>query len=215
MNSAFEPLLPILFGVLFVSVIGLIIWAGAVQTRKARANLQAIADRLGLSVQEPAKKSIFAGSNTRVVGTFRGRPVQLYTYTTGSGKNRTTWCALSLQAGMPRDFSLKISGENLFTKAGRMLGIDDVTLGDPAFDEKLYVKTKQPDFVRAALIPEVRMRMVDAWKKHRGLGAFTVEGGEVKYAEMGNFANAKVCDRFPDMLEIAVDLAEIAAAWRE
>ena len=38
---------------------------------------------------------------------------------------------------------------------------------------------------------------------------------EVKYVEQGTFANAKLCDRFPDMLAIAVDLAEIAEAWRD
>lgn len=211
---ALESILPVLVPVVMIGMFALIIRAAVMQTRKAQANLKALADRLGLTVQEPVKKGIFASSQSRVVGTFRNRPVQIYTYSTGSGKNRTTWCALSLQASVPAEFSLKVSGENLFTKAGRMLGIDDVATGDPAFDEKLYVKSKQPDFVRAALIPEIRMRMVDAWQKHRALGAFTVERGEVKYAEMGNFANAKICDRFPDMLEIAGDLAEIAETFR-
>ena len=209
-----ETLLPFGVGALFLAFFSLIIWAAVVQTRKARENLQGLAASLGLAVQEPASKGIVSTGQRRVIGAFRGRAVQIYTYTTGSGKNRSTWCALTVVASVPTGFSLKITGENLFTKAGRMIGFDDVKTGDSAFDERFYVKSAQSDYVRAALIPEVRTRLLEAWKTHRPSGAFTVENGQVKYNELGNFANTKLCQRFPAMLEIACELAEIGEAWR-
>lgn len=209
-----ESLLPILIPATFAAFMALIIWAAVVQTRKARENLQALADRLGFTIQEPPKKGWFASSDRRLTGTFRGRSAQIYTFTTGSGKNRSTWCALSLRVATPPGFSLKVTGENLFTKAGRIFGVEDVTTGDPSFDDRFFVKSSQPAYVRAALIPEVRIRLLETWQKHRAFGAFVVESGEAKYTELGTFGNAKLCDRFPAMLEIAADLAEIAEAYR-
>lgn len=207
-------ILPILVPVAIIAGVALMVWAAVVQTRKARENLRTMADRLGLQVIEPTRKGWFSTEQRHVAGTWRTRTVRIYTYTTGSGKNRSTWCALAVSAAIPSGFSLKITGENFLTKAGRMLGMDDVATGDPAFDDAFYVKTSQPAYVRAALIPEVRMRLLDAWKKHRALGAFNAEGGEVKYNESGTFANSRICERFPAMLEIASDLAEIGEAFR-
>jgi hypothetical protein len=141
--------------------------------------------------------------------------VRIFSYTTGSGKHRTAWCALSIAADVPSGFMLKISGENLLTRAGRIFGFEDVATGDPAFDEKFYVKATQAGFVRAALIPEIRMRLIEAWTQHGARGTFSTDVGGVKYAETGTFSNARVCARFPVMLEIACDLAEITEACRE
>jgi len=207
--------MPFVVPAIFVVVLGVIIRGAIVAVRKTRENLQTLASRLGLTVEAPGGMGAFALSRASLVGQFHGRPVRIHSYTTGSGKHRTTWCAISLTTRTPPDFSLKISRENLFTKAGRLFGMEDVTTGDPAFDEKFYVKSKQASYLRAALLPEVRMRLLDALARHRSLGTFTAEAGEVKYAEMGTFANAKILDRFPDMLEIAGELAEIAEACRE
>jgi len=207
--------MPFVMVAIFVVFLGIIIWAAVTSARKTRLNLQTLADRLGLRVHAPGGTGLFALGRAGLEGEFRGRAVRIHTYSTGSGKSRTTWCAISLTARLQPGFSLKVSGENIFTKAGRIFGIDDVATGDPAFDEKFYVKSKQANYVRAALIPEVRARLIEARAKHRSLGAFTAEAGEVKYVEQGTFANAKLCDRFPDMLAIAVDLAEIAEAWRD
>ncbi|MBE2215272.1 MAG: hypothetical protein IAE82_15475 [Opitutaceae bacterium] len=214
-SSSVESFIPFLVPAVFAAVLGLIIWGAVTAARRTRTNLQALADRLGLRLNAPGGTGIFALGRASLEGQSRGRPMRIYTYTTGSGKSRTTWCAISLTTRIPAGFSLKVSGENLFTKAGRVFGIDDVETGDPSFDEKFYVKSKQASYIRAALIPEVRMRLLDALAKHRSFGTFTAEGGEVKYAEMGTFANAKILGRFPDMLEIAGDLAEIAEAYRD
>lgn len=214
-SFSFETIFPFVIPVIFVAVFVLIIRAAVVQSRKERANLRQLADRLGLQMPDPGTKGWFATPQRRATGTFRGRSVQVYAYTTGAGKSRTSWCALSVSAAIRPGFSLKLTSENLFTKAGRLLGMDDITTGDPAFDAAFYVKSKQGSFVRAALIPEVRIRLLEVWKQHHVGGAFTVENGEVKYTEIGHFANAKICDRFPTLLELACDLAEIGEAWCE
>lgn len=212
--AAVEVVLPILVPFLFIAFLGFIIWAAVVQTRKGRENLTTLADRLGLALQEPVRRGPFSSGSRQLTGAFRNRPVRVYTFTTGSGKSRSSWCALSMQVRTAPGFSFKITGENLFTKAGRIFGVEDVQTGDAAFDEKFYLKSKQPEYIRAALIPEIRTRLLDALRRHRQIGSFTIENGEVKYTEMGNFANRSVCDRFPTMIEIATDLAEIAEAWR-
>lgn len=214
-SFSFEMVMPFLVPAIFLGVFGLILWGSITQSRKTRENLGKLAATLGLECREPERRSIFSSLQTAIEGTFRGRSVRIYAYTTGSGKSRTAWCALSVLAIVPPGFSLKISGENLITKAGRIFGVDDVQTGDAAFDARFYVRTKQSGYVRAALIPEVRMRLSEAWEKLGARGSLTAEAGEVKYAEVGTFSNPKLCARFPLLLEIACDLAEIAEAFRE
>jgi hypothetical protein len=215
LSFSFETIMPFFIPAVFVAIFGLVIWGSITQARKTRENLNQLASTLGLKIREPERTSIFSSLQTAIEGTFRGRSVRIYAYTTGSGKNRTAWCALSVLAKTPPGFSLKISGESVFTKVGRVFGVDDVQTGDPAFDARFYVRTKQNSYVRAALIPEVRMRLSEAWEKQGARGSFTAEAGEVKYAEVGTFAKPALCARFPLLLEIACELAEIAEAGGE
>ena len=142
----------------------------------------------------------------------RGRHVRIYNYTTGSGKNRTTWCALALAVRERGSFTLKISRENLFTRAGRMFGVDDVATGDERFDKEFYVKSNDAAYVQAALLPEVRSQIAEAWQKHGARGSFRIENGEIIYAETGSYSSRKICDRWPAMLDVAFTLADVVEA---
>ncbi|HEX9782401.1 MAG TPA: hypothetical protein VGA56_06660 [Opitutaceae bacterium] len=207
-----EQLLPLLFIGVFVTVFALVILAVVRQQKRARENLSKLADRLGFQVIEPEKRGIFNRSATRLSGVFRGRNLQVYAYSTGSGKNQTQWCALATPVRNPAGLTVRISRENIFTRVGRKLGIDDVETGDAAFDKAYYVKSNQPDFIRVALIPEVRQRIASAWESG-ARGTLSADAGEVKYAEVGNFSNEKVCTRFGELIEVVCDLGEVVEAF--
>ncbi|MEI6862181.1 MAG: hypothetical protein WCL04_08010 [Verrucomicrobiota bacterium] len=67
-------------------------WLIVKDSRKANANLRALAERLGLEFRP--SQGLFKGS-ARVAGTLRGKPVELFIFTTGVGKSRTIWTAVS------------------------------------------------------------------------------------------------------------------------
>lgn len=195
----------------FVAIFIVFVLLGVRQSRRARENLAALALRLGLPPpEEPAgfwgrlRAPSFRGS-------VRGRQLRVYTYSTGSGKNRTQWCALALSINNPGGLKLGIARENLLTRAGRAFGLNDVATGDEAFDRAFYVKSNDATYVRAALLPEVRARIAETWRQG-ARGAIKVEGGEISYAEAGTFASRRICERWPVMVDLAFLLADVVEA---
>jgi hypothetical protein len=177
------------------------------QQKAARENLRKLADRLGLVISEP-KKSFFSSSTPRATGNMRGRTVTVWSYTTGSGKNRVQWCAISASARNTSRLTLRVSGENFFTRVGRAFGADDVKTDDPAFDERFYVKSNDASYIRAAFISEVRARFTEAWQTG-ARRTVSDDGDEVKYAEHASYSRDKVCARFPALAELVCDVADV------
>lgn len=203
--DAFFPIFPI---AIMAAIFTFVIVASVRQQRRGQENLRKLAEQLGFNPPAPVKNSIFKSRQTRLTGEMRGRTLSVYAYTTGSGKQRQSWCALAVPAKNPRDLKLRISGENIFTRAGRVLGIEDVAIGDEAFDRQFYVKSNDAAYARVALIPEVRTRLLETWKLG-ATGTISADGAEVKYAEQGSFANARICARFPALAELVCDVADI------
>jgi hypothetical protein len=206
-----EKLVPFVMLFLFVGVFALVIGLARRQQRRGRANLAKLAQELGLPAPIVPQGFWAALKAIELGGNHRGRLLRIYNYTTGSGKNRTTWCALALSVSNPSKLTLGVSRENVFTRVGRVFGVDDVATGDKAFDEQFYVKSNDPAYVRAALLPEIRERIA-AVAKDGARGTISVDGNEIKYSEVGTFASDKVCGRFPSLVEVAVLLAEVVEA---
>ncbi len=196
------PFLPLL---LFPLIGGLLIWAVVAQTRRAAANLQKLAAQLGLDFD--------AGggwlNRPRVAGSLHGRHVRIFNYTTGSGKSSTTWSAITAELSAPSPLTFTLKRQGFSTKIAEFFGAHEITVGDAEFDQAWFVQTNQPDFMRAALIPELRAKLMAVL--HAGLaGSFQLKGGEVKYAEIGTFADARRTSRFAALAEVACDLADVA-----
>ncbi len=206
-----EKILPFLVFIGFVAVFVVIWFASMRQVARARQNLGLLAQGLGLPA--PVQKQGFLArfAPPTLGGDVRGRHLRVYNYSTGSGKNRTTWCALALAVRNPGNLTLRVSRENMFTRAGRIFGVDDVATGDASFDKEFYVKSNDPAYVHAAFLPEVRSQISQAWNQG-ARGTMRIEGGEIKYAETGSFSSRKVCDRWPAMIELAFLLADVVEA---
>lgn len=209
-----ESLVPLFFIGLFATVVALILYAGARQQQRTRENLGRLADELRLEVVESGKRTVFGQPAPTLAGMVRGRRVRIYSYSTGSGKNRTQWCAIAAVVKNTSGITLRISKENVFTRVGRTFGLDDVATGDAGFDRQFYLKSNKPGFVRIAFFPEIRERFANAWNAH-ARGSISADGNEVKYAETGSFSKAAVCGRFPGMVELVCDVCDLVETCRE
>ncbi len=207
----FESLIPALFIGLFVLMAALAITSGIRGQKRARESLLRLAETMRLGLVEGPSKPFSGRPVPALAGNFRGREVRIHGYSTGSGKSRTHWIAISSPVRNAGGLSLRLSAENLFTRAGRKIGIQDVDVGDPEFDAKFCLKTNDAAYVRAALIPEVRRRAIEAWKTGAH-GTISVEASEVKYAETGSFSRRQVVERFPALAEVVCDFGEIVDA---
>ncbi len=207
-----EALLPFGFIAFFIGMMALAITLGLRQQRKARDLLAVLAARLGLELRRQPARFGFEPTPT-VEGRHRGRPVRFFSYTTGSGKSRSTWCAVAATVNGASGFTLELCPENFIYRIATSLGMQDIKINDPAFDPAFIVKSNDPAYAAAALLPEIRTRLLD--ERQRGAhGALAVKDGEVRYSEMGSFGQAAQVDRLARLLEVACDLAEVAEVYR-
>jgi hypothetical protein len=110
-------------------------------------------------------------------------------------------------------FSLELFPENFLTRIATALGLQDIRVGDPAFDQTFIVRSNDPAYAAAALLPEIRARLL----AERPLGArghLAIKDGEVRYAKAGAFNDEARVTRLAGMLEVVCDLAEVAEVYK-
>jgi hypothetical protein len=204
-------LIPFAFVALFVGSIALSIAAARRQQRKTRETMAGVAGRLGLELRRQPARFGFEAPPT-VEGRYRDRQVRFFNFTTGSSKSRTTWSAVSAAIGSATGFTLELAPENLLSRIGIALGMQDIKVGDPEFDRAFVVRSNDAAYAAAALLPEIRARLLSE-RKQGARGHLTVKAGEARYAEVGAFADAARIDRLAGMLEVICDLAEVAEVY--
>lgn len=204
----FERVIPFLFGTIFVLFFVFAIVGSIRRGRRIRENLGRLGSEMNLSLVEPGGKGVFASGKVVLEGRLRGRTIRVFSYTTGSGKQRSHWCAVQVGAENNRNLSLTISRENVFTKVGEKLGFAQAKVGDDAFDRQFHIKCSDEEFLRAGLIPEVRAGFVSVWSQG-ARGKMTVAGESIKYAELGSFSDGRICSRIPAISGLLCDVAEI------
>lgn len=205
-----EMLFFVAVGILLTIVFGFAFVAAAKRLRRSRENLRKLAEQLRIQYDN-GSESVLSGKPPSAAGEFHGRQIRVYPYVTGTGRTRVEWCAVSAALRNPAGLTLRISKENVLTRAGHTIGIDDVEVGDPAFDKRFYVKSDKPGLVRAALIPELREQIAAAWDAG-ARGTLSIDATEVKYAETGAFHQQKRCERFPRLAKLVCDIAEAGEA---
>lgn len=77
--------------------------------------------------------------------------VTLDTHSSGSGKDSHTHTRFRAPYLNRDGFVFEIYRESIFSPLGRMLGMQDVEIGDPAFDDNFVIKTNDEVKVRALL----------------------------------------------------------------
>ena len=188
-----------------VVVVGGLVAAWIVSRKRITRNLQSIATQLGLEFS-PAPSWFM---QPRVAGPRRGRAVQIFNYSTGSGKTRRVWSAISAHPAGDGRLTFALRKRYLTTRINQIFGPRPITTGDEEFDKAWFVQTNQPEFLRAALIPELRVQLMEA-RRAGAKGKLELEHAVVKYSESGYFTSAKCVGRFLALADVVCDLADVA-----
>lgn len=204
MIAAFNP--GLLFLPLFATVPFLIFWFARKQAAKTRAELAVFAAAAGLRMTEKTILGITTVESLE--GELQGRTVRFWTYATGSGKSRTSWAAVGV--GVPAGVALQfdLTRQNFGSKLMELFGVHEIQVGDPAFDAAWFVRTNQPEFFAAALVPAIRTRLMAELSDRRCAG-FKLEQGIVQCAEQG-WLSAGSAARLAAKLPLLQDLADVA-----
>jgi hypothetical protein len=182
------------------------------QTGRVFRRAQQLAFDLGLTPPE-AKPRLGFWPAPRATGTIKGRPAELFTYTTGSGKSRMVWCALAVRPTATGGLTFRLVPQGFTTRISQLFGAKEITVGDPAFDAAWFIQTNQPDFLAAALLPEICSRIATAVAESTRparTASFKLEQDRIVYAEVGDFGDEARCERFRRVADVLGDFAAIA-----
>ena len=205
--------LPFVLMGFFLLVVGGVVWLVAAMTKRAADNVQTLAAALGLNfVAKPPTLGLFY-AEPRAAGQIRERAVEIHPFATGTGKSRVQWCTVAAATTSSLTFHLQRQGFG--SKLMELFGAREIQVGDPEFDAAWFIQTNRPAVLAAALLPELRARMMAlhhaAGQQARGV-EFKLDAGAVRYAEVGSFANADTCDRCGNAASLVCDLAEAVEA---
>lgn len=206
MLAAFTPglfIVPVIVVVVFVLVIRM----ARGQARKTRDMLHAFAQRAGLRVTE--KTMLGIAWVECLEGEHQGRAIRYWTYATGSGKSRTTWVAVGVRPRADNGLQFELTRQNFGSKLMELFGTKEIQVGDPAFDQAWFVRTNQPDFFAAALVPQIRARFM-AEPAGRWGASYKLEQGLVQYAEHGSLSGPGILESLERQLPLLHELADVA-----
>ncbi|MDI1319655.1 MAG: hypothetical protein PSW75_05600 [bacterium] len=181
-------------------------WLVRRQVIKTRDELRAFAQQAGLRVME--QNILGFASVKSLEGEQQGRRVRYWTYSTGSGKSRTTWVAVGVGVPAGPALEFELTRQHFGTKLMELFGVHEIQVGDPAFDRAWFVRTNQPEFFTAALGPAIRARFMAEASRGRS-PSYKLERGMVRYAEMGGLS-AATAGRLAVKLPLLHDLADVA-----
>ena len=91
-------------------------------------------------------------------------------------------------------------------------GAKEIQIGDPAFDRDWFIRTNQPEFLAAALVPAIRAKLT-ALNHFASEKPFQLEGGLVQLSTPGTFGNDKVVARLEACLPLLLDLADLTEVY--
>ncbi len=200
---------PVLFLLAILGFIGGVVWLARVQTKKEHQLMLTLAQRMNLRVVE--HKTLGTMAVDALEGELSGRVVRYWTYTTGSGKSRVRWVAVGMRPRQHGGLEFELSRQGFGAKVAEWFGIKEVQVGDPQFDAAWFIKTNQPEFFAAALVPEIRAKFPTA---HNGrTGTFKLADGVVQYVERGYFQSEKTITMLESQLPVLQDLADVAEVF--
>jgi len=153
-----------------------------------QAAMKEVAEANGLRFHEGG---VFGGS-CKVEGELDGTRVVIDTYTSGGGKNKSTYTRLRLR-DLQVDPSLSVGAEGLFSFIGKAVSGQDYEVGDRAFDDKVLVRGDNPPEV-AATFDAVTRKAVYRAVTHK----WQLEHGEWSVRRSGRVNDAAQLQRMLD-----------------
>ncbi|GAB5560193.1 MAG: hypothetical protein SynsKO_18400 [Synoicihabitans sp.] len=205
-----DPIFIIIVSIMPV-VMGLVIWFAWKEGKKTRTKLRALADEMGLGFIAPPPLFGIFHSSPRLFGQVQGREVEIYQYTTGSGKNSRTWSALKLGHVGTSRLAITLSGQGLGSKIRSVFGAEEIQVEDRHFNNRWFIETNDPDFLTVALFGKA-CAAIDASQSAVGKpkGTFELKDGDVFYREQGALSSDARIARIRQALPAAQALLDIA-----
>lgn len=190
---------------IFLLVLGIMFAVARQQMKKAKANMAALSAQLGLELVG-ASGWVKLG---RLQGQFAGRTMEVFNHSTGSGKNRRSWAAVSVPVNAPASLVFTISRRiPLLDAIAKRFRKNEVATNDLPFDKDWALTSNQPDIILAALLPELRQKFVRVAGEKLYTGQLKLSEGKLQYEEEGSIGNTGTATRLGEMAPVLCEIAD-------
>ncbi len=186
--------------VLVIVAVALIIFFAA---RRQRAVLEAW-DQLSLRTGLLLERGKGIRRRASLSGDYRRRPLTLTTYVVDSGESSAIYTLISAGVQNSAGGFFQLSPAGILSKLGEALGIQDVKIGDDAFDQRYVVKSKPPEFA-LGLLGESDMLRHDLMAKVKKNAVIKLEGRQLTYTCIGQ---EKDVDYLEALFNLLCDIAD-------
>lgn len=194
--------------VLFSCIPVLVLYLAVRQRRKLRESFAVFAERLGCPASIP--KGFFGGFPS-INGVYRKRSLRVYMFTrsSGSGKNRssTTYTAFTIPVTNADGFEFHVYEQGFFTTLLTKFGMQDILIGDEAFDKEFIVKSNNEEKVRAMLSPMIVTKFMDFAERYTAFG-IQLKGDQFYYEAPETVTNEKHMLRYEEKINFICDIAD-------
>jgi len=149
-----------LFGAFMIVFVVAALRFQAEQTRRFREAWREFATSRGFRWTQAAGPW-YRRSTDAIEATIEGLPIRFDTYVVSSGKHSVAYTRVS--SSLERDASAKISiaPRSSLTGIGESLGFSTIRTGDPGFDARMAVRSKQEGAARRVVDEDVRARVLE------------------------------------------------------
>jgi hypothetical protein len=151
--------------------------------------------------------------------------VTLDTYTVSSGHSHVTYTRMRAPYVNPEGFRFTICRKGFFSDLGKLLGMQDVEVGDPDFDEAFIIKGNDEDRVRVLFSdPKIRQMIRDQPQIHLEVQdnegwfgpKFPEEVDELHFQVVGVVKDVERLKALFDLFAALLDqLCKIGSAYKE
>jgi hypothetical protein len=168
-----------------------------------RARQQAWSELAALTGLTCESAGLF-GLSLRVQGVYRGHALTLDTFTRSSGKHSTTYTRVVIRVNNTAAIRLVLHEEGLLSPVGKLLGLQDIQVGDQDLDRRFIIQG-QPEDIIARLLSLGGLR--DKLLQARSLN-IKVEGQELHFEQRGVELNVDYLQYLFDLLSELVEEIE-------
>lgn len=132
----------------------------------------------------------------KVVARVKEWTITLDLYTVSTGKSHVTYTRLRAPYVNSDGFRFTIYRKSIFSGLGKMLGMQDLEMGDPAFDEAFILQGNNPEKVRALFSHEPLRQLIAAQPRF----SMTVRDDEGWFAAQFPEGVDELCFQVPEII---------------
>ncbi len=186
----------------FVAFVVIFLYVLSIRKKTLYQQFNTFTARFGAALPEPT--GIVIGM-PYLDTTYDRRPLRISLRQSGR-KNKTTYSRFEMNVHTIA-LEFVITQQDFLSNIGKHFGMQDVEIGDFAFDQAFIIKTNLPERFREIFDQKMRADLISTLRENRGY-LLQLSGGRLSYETIGTFQSQSFNDQFAAMLEHAVKIAE-------